>query len=115
MATDAGGESAMDAPDQFFSSAKQRILVLSAGGAMHLSAGFTSQAEQLGWSVLEGASAGMALRQIVLMRPAGVIVVLGAEASVEICAGLIVDLRRYQPQLPLVAVAEHHDDGAEQK
>ena len=94
-----------------------RILVLSANGngAEPSVAEFITHAEKLGWLVIQDASAGAALRQITLARPAGVIVLVATEHSLEPCASLIADLRRYQPQLPLVALADQHNERAEQR
>ena len=100
---------------QHQSRGRDRILVLSANGAVALGDAFRSAAEQFGWPLMQNAAAGQALRQIALTRPQGVIVLVGTKKSLQTCASLISDLRRYQPQLPLVAVAELHDEEAERR
>ena len=106
----------MEPLGQHHSHITDRILVLSANGVCAEPSGaqFISIAEELGWPVIESASAGPALREIALTRPAGVIVLVGTEHSLEPCASLIADLRRYQPHLPLVALTDHHNERAEQ-
>jgi DNA-binding NarL/FixJ family response regulator len=89
------------------------ILVLSTAGADAADAAFLSAVEQLGWAVICNASAGLALRHIVLVRPLGVIVLLDGAISIGLSCDMIVDLRRYKPQLPLVAVAPQHSDAIE--
>jgi hypothetical protein len=88
--------------------------VLSSNGARRAGDLFARQAEDLGWPVIENARAGPALRQIALTRPAGVVVLVDGPHSLQICASLISDLRRYQPRLPLVAVADGPSEQAEQ-
>src|SRR5438552_9934478 len=104
--------SAMDSPGQNFSHARDRILVLSANRARE-SSGIAAAAEHLGWPVVECTVAGAALRQIALMRPCGLLVLVDCAEAIKQTTTLIFDLRRYQPQLPVVAVAPHHDEQAE--
>jgi len=105
----------MDAPGKQGLSNSDRILVLSANGAEASESEFWRAAEQLGWLLLEHAATGRALREIALTHPSGVIVWVGGENSLEPCTSLIVDLRRYQPQMPVVAVAEVHNEEAERR
>jgi CheY-like chemotaxis protein len=109
--------SAMELQDENSSRNGDRILVLSANGAGQ-SASITRlrrAAEQLGWPVVQYAVAGAALRQIALTRPSGLLVLVDVAESIEKTTTLIFDLRRYQPQLPLVAVAQRHDEQAERQ
>ena len=89
------------------------ILVLSTAGADAADAAFLAAVERLGWAVICNASSGVALRHIVLVTPVGVVVLLDGAESIGPSSEMIVDLRRYKPQLPLVAVSPRHSDSVE--
>ena len=107
--------SAMRWTDHNSSPAGDRILVLSTNGCAGPVATLIKQAEQLGWPIVNHAAAGVALRQIGLIRPSGLLILLDEQQAIEKTTDLISDLRRYQPALPLVAVAPHHNDEAERR
>jgi len=102
----------METREEQSAHSRDRILVLSADGARQ----FTGAAEQLGWPVMENAAAGKALREINLSHPIGVVVLVESDPGVvQRTTSLIADLRKYQSQLPLVALAAEHDEAVEQR
>src|SRR5439155_4487418 len=101
--------------DQHSSHCSNRILVLSTNGGLGQCSSFAKAAEQMGWPVVQCTAAGAALRQIALMRPRGLLVVVDGTQAIEKSTTLIFDVRRYQPQLPLVAIALRHDEQAERQ
>ncbi len=105
----------MDAQGKQGLSQSDRILVLSASAEEASGSAFWRAAERLGWRLFEYVATGRALREIALTRPVGVIVLVGGASALEPCASFIGDLRRYQPEIPVVAVADTDDEEAERR